>query len=182
MAIFHLTIKMHGLGSDPKLNALRSYAYRSGTKIIDPVTNRTYNYTSKQSEVVLTETITPNEFIPDWMKDGVQLWRSIQTYEEQGRKDAQIFREIEASLPISLGPGEWAGIIRKFIREQLTSRGIICSFSLHLKPGNPHVHMMTTLRDIDGGMFFKKNRDWNKVSFVHELRESWSRNVNDALE
>ena len=182
MAIFHLTIKMHGLGSDPKLNALRSYAYRSGTKIIDPVTNRTYNYTSKQSEVVLTETITPNEFIPDWMKDGVQLWRSIQTYEEQGRKDAQIFREIEASLPISLGPGEWAGIIRKFIREQLTSRGIICSFSVHLKPGNPHVHMMTTLRDIDGGMFFKKNRDWNKVSFVHELRESWSRNVNDALE
>jgi hypothetical protein len=31
-------------------------------------------------------------------------------------------------------------------------------------------------------MFFKKNRDWNRVSFVHELRESWSRHVNDALE
>jgi hypothetical protein len=151
MAIFHLTIKMHGLGSDPKLNALRSYAYRSGTKILDPVTNRTYNYTSKQTEVVLTETITPTEFIPDWMKDGVQLWGAVQAIEEKDRKDAQIFREVEASLPIGLGIDEWKTIIRRFIREQLTSKGIISSFSIHLKKGNPHVHIMTTLRDIDGG-------------------------------
>ena len=183
MAIFHLTTKIHGLGSDPKLNALRSYAYRSGTKILDPVTRRVYNFTSKQSEVVLTETITPTEFIPDWMKDGVQLWGAVQTFEEEGgRRDAQIFREIEASLPIEVGVGEWTTIIRRFIREQLTSKSIICSFSVHLKPGNPHVHMMTTLRDIEGGMFLNKNRDWNKVSFVHELRESWSRHVNEALE
>ena len=182
MAIFHLTVKAHGFGNDPKLNALRSYAYRSGTKIIDPVTGSIYNFTSKQSEVVLTETITPTEFIPDWMKDGVQLWRTVQTREEQDRKDAQIFREIEASLPIELGLHEWTTIIRKFIREQLTSKGVICSFSIHQKPGNPHVHIMTTLRDIEGGMFFKKNRDWNRVSFVHELRESWGRHVNEALE
>ena len=182
MAIFHLTVKTHGFGNDPKLNALRSYAYRSGTKIVDPVTGSIYNYTSKQSEVVLTETITPSEFIPDWMKDGVQLWRSLQTLEEGGRIDAQVFREIEMSLPIELGIGEWTTIIHRFIREQLTSKGIITSFSVHSKEGNPHVHMMTTLRDIEGGMFLKKNRDWSRVSFVHELRESWSRHVNEALE
>ncbi|MCF8157457.1 MAG: MobA/MobL family protein, partial [Rhodoferax sp.] len=183
MAIFHLTVKTHGFGNDPKLNALRSYAYRSGTKIVDPVTGSIYNYTSKQSEVVLTETITPSEFIPDWMKDGARLWRSVQTFEEEGgRADAQIFRELEMSLPIELGIDAYTTIIRRFIREQLTSKSIICSFSVHLKPGNPHVHMMTTLRDIEGGMFLNKNRDWNKVSFVHELRESWSRHVNDALE
>jgi hypothetical protein len=182
MAIFHLTVKTHGFGNDPKLNALRSYAYRTGTKIIDPVTGSIYNFTSKQSEVVLTETITPSEFIPDWMKDGVQLWRSLQTLEEGGRVDAQIFREIESSLPIELGLDEWTTIIRRFIREQLTSKGIIASFSVHLKVGNPHVHIMTTLRDIEGGMFLNKNRDWSRVSFVHELRESWSRHVNEALE
>ena len=182
MAIFHLTVKTHGFGNDPKLNALRSYAYRSGTKIIDPVTGSIYNFTSKKSEVVLTETITPSEFIPDWMKDGVQLWRSLQTLEEGGRVDAQIFREIESSLPIELGLDEWTTIIRRFIREQLTSKGIIASFSVHLKVGNPHVHIMTTLRDIEGGMFLNKNRDWSRVSFVHELRESWSRLVNEALE
>ena len=183
MAIFHLTTKIHGLGSDPKLNALRSYAYRSGTKIVDPVTGSIYNFTSKQSEVVLTETITPTEFIPDWMKDGVQLWGAVQAFEEEGgRRDAQIFRELEMSLPTELGIDEYTTIIRRFIREQLTSKSIICSFSVHLKPGNPHVHMMTTLRDIEGGMFLNKNRDWNKVSFVHELRESWSRHVNEALE
>lgn len=182
MAIFHLTTKIHGLGSDPKLNALRSYAYRSGTKIVDSVTGRVYNFTSKQSEVVLTETITPTEFIPDWMKDGVQLWGALQTLEEGGRVDAQIFREIESSLPIELGIDEWKTIIHRFIREQLTSKGIICSFSVHLKPGNPHVHMMTTLRDIEGGMFLNKNRGWNKVSFVRELRESWARHTNETLE
>jgi hypothetical protein len=183
MAIFHLTTKIHGLGSDPNLNALRSYAYRSGTKIVDPVTGSIYNFTSKQSEVVLTETITPSELIPDWMKDGAQLWRSIQTFEEEGgRRDAQIFREIECSLAIELGIDQWTTIIHRFIREQLTSKGIICSFSVHFKPGNPHVHIMTTLRDIEGGMFLNKNRNWNKVSFVHELRESWARHTNEALE
>jgi hypothetical protein len=183
MAIFHLTTKIHGLGSDPKLNALRSYAYRSGTKIVDPVTARVYNFTSKQSEVALTETIAPTEFIPDWMKDGVQLWGAVQTFEEDGgRRDAQIFREIECSLAIELGIDQWTTIIHRFIREQLTSKGIICSFSVHLKPGNPHVHIMTTLRDIEGGMFLNKNRDWNKVSFVRELRESWARHTNEALE
>ncbi len=55
MAIFHLTTKIHGLGSDPKLNALRSYSYRSGTKIVDPVTGSIYNFTSKQSEVVFVD-------------------------------------------------------------------------------------------------------------------------------
>jgi hypothetical protein len=131
----------------------------------------------------LTETITPTEFIPDWMKDGAQLWRSVQTFEEEGgRRDAQIFREIECSLAIELGIDQWTTIIRRFIREQLSSKGIISSFSIHLKNGNPHVHMMTTLRDIEDGMFLNKNRDWNKVSFVRELRESWARHTNEALE
>ena len=82
--------------------------------------------------------------LADWV--GVQLWRSLQTLEEEGRVDAQIFREIESSLPIELGLDEWKTIIRRFIREQLTSKGIIASFSVHLKAGNPHVHIMTTLR------------------------------------
>ena len=185
MAIFHLTTKIHGLSGDPKLNALRSYAYRSGTKVIDPVSNRIYNFRSKQAEVVLTETMVPSGSLPDWMKDGVQLWRAVQTIEEAVRPnshDSQIYREIEASLPIELGSDEWTQIIRDFINEQILPKGMICSFSIHNKESNPHFHLMATLREIQGNKFGRKNRDWNKVSFVRELRESWSRHVNAALE
>ncbi len=50
MAIYHLNAKVHSRGTDPKLHALRSYAYRSGTRIVDPITGRIYNYQSKQAE------------------------------------------------------------------------------------------------------------------------------------
>ena len=199
MAIYHLNAKVHSRGADPKLHALRSYAYRSGTRIVDPLTGRVYNYQSKQAEVVLTETLTPSDIIvPDWMRDGPQLWQRVMTMETAVRKDAQIFRELEMALPVELGLGlpEWATLIRGFVTEQLTDAGMVVSYSVHHKSGNkhanPHVHIMATLRGIeitgDGNdqgtdpiRFGNKNRDWNSKAMLGQWRKAWADHVNAAL-
>ena len=200
MAIYHLNAKVHGRGTDPKLHALRSYAYRSGTRIVDPITRRIYNYQSKQAEVVLTETLTPRDIIvPDWMRDGPQLWQRVMTMETAVRRDAQIFRELEMALPVELGIVESATLIRGFITEQLTDAGMVCSYSIHFKQGNPHVHIMATLRGIeiagndsdvsyDGNdnatdpiRFGHKNRDWNSKAMLGQWRKAWADHVNAAL-
>jgi len=205
MAIYHLNAKVHSRGTDPKLHALRSYAYRSGTRIVDPLTGRVYNYQSKQAEVVLTETLTPHHIIvPDWMKDGPQLWQRVMTMETAVRKDAQIFRELEMALPVELGIVESATLIRGFVNEQLTDAGMVCSYSIHhrrsgIKHDNPHVHIMATLRGIeiagndcdvsyDGNdnatdpiRFGQKNRDWNSKAMLGQWRKAWADHVNAAL-
>jgi hypothetical protein len=193
MAIYHLNAKVHSRGTDPKLHALRSYAYRSGTRIVDPITGRVYNYQSKQAEVVLTETLTPRDIIvPDWMRDGPQLWQKVQAMETAVRRDAQIFREIECALPVELSLTESATLIRGFVTEQLTEAGMVCSYSIHFKQGNPHVHIMATLRGIeitgDGNdqgsdpiRFGHKNRDWNSKAMLGQWRKAWADHVNAAL-
>ena len=206
MAIYHLNAKVHSRGTDPKLHALRSYAYRSGTRVKDPVTGRIYNYQSKQAEVVLTETLTPRHIIvPDWMRDGPQLWDKVNALETRVRKDAQIFKELEMALPVELGLPEWATLVRGFVNEQLTDAGMVSSYSIHQKAGNPHVHIMATLRGIeiagndaevnydnDSGQgdfdnatapirFGKKNRDWNSKAMLAQWRKAWADHVNAAL-
>ena len=193
MAIYHLNAKVHSRGTDPKLHALRSYAYRSGTRIVDPITGRVYNYQSKQAEVVLTETLTPRHIIvPDWMRDGPQLWQRLMTIETAVRKDAQIFREVICALPVELGIVEWATLIRGFVTEQLTDAGMVCSFSVHFRSGNksanPHVHIMASLRGIeitgddpDPIRFGHKNRDWNSKAMLTQWRKAWADHVNAAL-
>lgn len=200
MAIYHLNAKVHSRGTDPKLHALRSYAYRSGTRIVDPITGRIYNYQYKQAEVVLTETLTPRDIIvPDWMKNGPQLWQRVMTIETAVRRDAQIFRELEMALPVELGIVESATLIRGFVNEQLTDAGMVVSYSIHFKQGNPHVHIMATLRGIeiagndsdvsydgqdnatDPIRFGHKNRDWNSKAMLGQWRKAWADHVNVAL-
>jgi len=189
MAIYHLNAKVHSRGTDPKLHALRSYAYRSGTRIVDPITGRIYNYQSKQAEVVLTETLTPRHIIvPDWMREGPQLWQKVQAMETAVRRDAQIFREIECALPVELSLTESATLIRRFVTEQLTDAGMVCSFSIHNKSANPHVHIMASLRGIeitgedpDPVRFGHKNRDWNSKAMLAQWRKAWADHVNAAL-
>src|SRR5207245_9108491 len=62
---------------------------------------------------------------------------------------------------------------------------MITEISLHhSKTGkNPHVHVLCTMRRLDGENFSaKKPREWNDVSFLAHQRESWAAAVNTALE
>jgi ATP-dependent exoDNAse (exonuclease V) alpha subunit len=65
------------------------------------------------------------------------------------------------------------------------SKGMIAEVSLHNpKSGkNPHVHILATMRTLDGDKFSaKKPREWNEKAQLHDWRESWCKAENDALE
>jgi hypothetical protein len=179
MAIFHLTTKIHGRTQSVKLNGVRSLAYRNGMRIQDPNTGKIYNSSVKASEVIFKKQYLPAN-APAWMKDSIKVWARIEKLEN--RCDAQIFREVEASFPVELGPEQWQEILDGFAKEQFTDRGMIFSAAIHFKPKNPHFHGMASLRSIVGDDFGNKNREWNNIALVYKFRQSWERHVNAALE
>jgi hypothetical protein len=183
MAIYHLTTKIHGRADNPKLHALRSLAYRTGTKIFDPISQRTFNSLYKKKEVVATKTLVPPH-AKSWSISAFELWSKAE--QRENRYDAQIFREIEAALPIEMSLEEWKVILDGFITDELCAEGMCATYAIHFKEGNPHVHIMITMRNLelddDGDyQFGEKNRAWNGKKYLQQWREAWARHVNEAL-
>ena len=55
-------------------------------------------------------------------------------------------REIEFALPIELNETQSIQLARAFIHDQFVLRGMIADWSVHWDQGNPHVHVLLTMR------------------------------------
>ena len=183
MSIYHFTVKMHSRAKNKKLRALRAYAYRSGTRVVDPITQRVYNSTSKRREVIRCHTITP-DFGPAWKDDPESLWEQVERIEK--RVDAGLFREFEIALPKEIAsaqqPEAWVALIDSFIRDQFTPLGVLVTYAIHDKPGNPHVHMMCTTRTWGEAGFGAKNRSLDTFKMLYQWRAAWADHCNQALQ
>lgn len=183
MSIYHLTVKMHSRAKNKKLHALRALAYRTGSRIVDPVTQQIYDSTSKSREVIHNATITPG-FGPAWKDNPQDLWQHV--HQSEKRKDAAIFREFECALPKEIADGAspeaWVRLIENFIRDQLTPHGVLVTYAIHNKPGNPHVHMMCTTRHWTADGFGPKNRALDTFKVLYGWRKSWADHCNTALQ
>lgn len=175
-AIFHFTMKVHGRSEGTC--AVRLSAYRAGARIRSTLTGRTYNYTRK-TEVEWAQIFTPPSS-PDWMRERSSLWNAADLRET--RKDAQLAREIEIALPLALDRTRQVNLLREWIVDELVERGMVADACLHAKAGNPHCHILMTLRAVTGDGFGLKVREWNSPSLASELRGSWARAVNRHLE
>ena len=89
-------------------NAVRSAAYRSGSKLTDGRTAETWDYTNRRG-VEHAEIITPDE-APAWAMDRHQLWNRAEQAER--RKDSQVAREYEFLFSYDLTPEQRIGIAR----------------------------------------------------------------------
>ncbi|TBY01688.1 hypothetical protein E0I94_31305, partial [Rhizobium laguerreae] len=47
-------------------------------------------------------------------------------------------------------------LVREFVRDNLTSKGMVADWVYHDKDGNPHIHLMTTLRPLTQEGFGRK--------------------------
>jgi hypothetical protein len=73
--------------------------------------------------------------------------------------------------------------VRSYATEQFVSRGMVADVALHFNPGNPHAHIMLTMREMGlEGLSPKKNREWNKPEWLLQWREEWAAHANRALE
>lgn len=139
-------------------------AYRHRTRMVDEQTGVSFRYEGGTSELVHEELALPDS-TPAWLRTMIDggtiagasevLWNAVDTFEK--RADAQLAREMIFALPEELSKAENIALVREFVRDHLTSKGMVADWVYHDKDGNPHIHLMTTLRPLtDDGFGPKK--------------------------
>jgi hypothetical protein len=176
VAIFHQCVKIISRASGR--SAVAAASYRSGDRLRDSVNSQTHDY-SRKGGIAHTEILAP-EAAPEWASDREKLWNAVEASEK--RKDAQLAREVEVALPVELSREKQTELVRGFVKDSFVKEGMIADIAIHDKgDGNPHAHVMLTMRDITPEGFGKKNRDWNDSGLVEKWRDDWESRVNSAL-
>ena len=172
MSIYHCSIKI--ISRAGGRSAVASAAYRSGEKLYNDETGLTHDFTRKGG-VIMNEIILPYNAPKRYEKREV-LWNEVQQIEK--RSDAQFAREIEVALPNEMTREQQIECVRSFIQDNFIKEGMIADWALHDKgDGNPHAHIMLTLRGID------EHEKWlqkQKTVFANS-RDSQGRPIYDPL-
>lgn len=105
------------------------------------------------------------------------------------RKDAQLAREVEITLPRELSHDQQVALVRSFVREKFVSQGMVADFAIHRPTASdgreqPHAHVLLTLRRLDAGSETgfspKKERDWNEAEDIARLVADARKRFNDT--
>jgi Ti-type conjugative transfer relaxase TraA len=180
MAIYHLHVKVIGRKSGS--SAVASAAYRSGSRLRDERLDRGHDFSAKRG-VVHSEVLLP-ENAPEAWSDRERLWNDVEAAEV--RKDAQLAREVEFSLPREMTEAQGIELARDFVQSEFVDRGMIADLNVHRDIGEdgmpkPHAHVMLTMRAWDENGFGPKVRDWNRTEMVERWRERWAELADERL-
>ena len=185
MAIFHLRMKKS----------------KRGSKYIPPAAhldyiNRDEKYGKKEDLLFKEVRNLPEEF-----GDIKNFWKCAETYE---RKNSNLYRELEISLPREFTPEENKKIVDNFC-ENLFGKEYVYNYAIHNPKSfdgdmQPHVHIMFFERKIDAikrdkDRYFKrynskniekggwrKDKKWNERSTLKNIRKEWKIFLNFELE
>ena len=185
MAIFHLRMKKS----------------KRGSKYIPPAAhldyiNRDEKYGKKEDLLFKEVRNLPEEF-----NDIKDFWKCAETYE---RKNSNLYRELEISLPREFTPEENKKIVDNFC-ENLFGKEYVYNYAMHNPKSfdgdmQPHVHIMFFERKIDDikrgkDKYFKrynskniekggwrKDKKWNERSTLKNIRKEWETFLNFELE
>jgi Ti-type conjugative transfer relaxase TraA len=130
-------------------------AYRHRARMMDEQAGTSFSYRGGSRELVHEELALPDQ-VPAWLTTAIDgqsvaraseaLWNALDAFET--RADAQLARELIIALPEELTRAENIALVREFVRDSFTSRGMVADWVYHDKDGNPHIHLMTTLRPL----------------------------------
>ena len=175
MAIFHFSAQV--ISRSDGGNAVAAAAYRAGARFVCARTGLVFNH-ARRTDVVHLAILAPEGACP-WVFNRLALWTKV---EAEKRINSQLAREIEVALPIELTDAQRVELIHGYVNEQFVGQGMVADIALHDKGiGNPHAHILLTLRDIGPERFGAKRRDWNNLGLVSQWREAWSTACNTAL-
>lgn len=180
MAIYHFSVKVISRASGR--SGVAAAAYRSASRLHDERLDRTHDFTHKAG-VVHSEVLLP-EGAPEQWRDRERLWNDVEAFEK--RKDAQLAREVEFSIPREMSQQQGIALAREFVQREFVDRGMIADLNVHWDIGadgepKPHAHVMLTMREVGPDGFGAKERDWNRTSQVEQWRERWADHVNQRL-
>jgi len=174
------------IGRSSGRSATAAAAYRAGQRIVDRETGLVHDYTAKRG-VLHTEIMTPAN-TPDWMRNRAELWNAV--HKAETRKNSQLAREIQLSLPHELNDEQRVNLVRRFVEEQCVARGMVADVAIHAPSSHPaaeqrnhHAHVLLTTREFVGDTWAKrKNREWHQTEMIEEWREAWALHQNRELE
>lgn len=180
MAIYHFSAKV--ISRQTGASAVASAAYRSASELHDDRFNRNHDFSNKAG-VIHSEVMLP-EGAPERLNDRATLWNEVEAGEK--RKDAQLAREVEFSIPREMNEKQGVALAQDFVKKQFVDRGMVADLNVHwdkAKDGSPkpHAHVMLAMREIGPDGFGKKNRDWNSTELLKDWREAWSAHVNERM-
>ena len=185
MAIYHFSAKVISRAAGS--SAVAASAYRSASWIEDERLGRAHDFTNKAG-VIHSEVMLP-EGAPGRWTDRATLWNEVEARE--GRKDAQLAREVEVSIPREMSREDGVRLVREFVQREFVDRGMVADLNVHWDHApdgspKPHAHVMLSMREVtrdrvDGVGFGKKVREWNATSELQGWRERWGEHVNGRL-
>jgi Ti-type conjugative transfer relaxase TraA len=192
VALYHFSVKVLSRSSR---NTVSSIAYRAGCELYDKQTGQTFSYEDKAVQHV--ELLLPKD-APLWAKEvqelmsqdrqkGVQALVDVAEAVEK-RKDARVWREFEFALHRELTEEQNMALAREFVEDQICGHGMMAKLNFHFDVDEetgeekPHCHVVVTTRRLEeSGLSAKKEREWNKKTYLLELREQWANYSNFHL-
>lgn len=180
MAIYHFSAKVISRANGS--SAVASAAYRAAERVHDDRLGRDHDFSNKAG-VVHSEILAP-EGAPERLNDRTTLWNEVEAGEK--RKDAQLAREVEFSIPRELNQQQGTQLARDFVEKQFVERGMVADLNVHWDMGKdrqpkPHAHVMLSMREVGPEGFGQKVREWNSTALLQEWREAWADHVNERL-
>ena len=163
---------------------------------------------SSSSRVKWVEVMLPSN-APRAYADPQTLWNAVDAAETS--VNAQTARSMLFALARELTDEQNLALVRDLCQKEFVDKGMICNFFYHDKgDGNPHVHIMLTLRAMDeNGKWLPKSKnvyaldengnrirtpngswkrvkvntvDWNERRYGEIWRQDWATAQNAALE
>lgn len=160
MAIAHFSASIVSRGSGRSV--VLSAAYRHCAKMEYEREARTIDYTRKQG--LLHEEFVLPAGAPKWVRSltagrsvagaSEAFWNKVEAFEK--RSDAQLARDLTIALPLELSAEQNITLVRDFVEKHILAKGMVADWVYHDNPGNPHIHLMTTLRPLTEDGFGSK--------------------------
>ena len=186
LAVYHFEAQIISRGSDGRRRSVVAVAaYRAAERLEDRRQGQAFDYRAKRG--VMHQEILLPKGAATWLGKRETLWNHVEKMEK--RRDAQLAREINISLPHELTAEERLALIRGFVMEEFVARGMVADLTLHDPlPGDSdarhfHAHVLLTLREAHGnGLSRVKTREWNSDALLLRWRQQWEVHANRALE
>lgn len=193
MAIYQFTVSV--IGGKAGGSAVMAGGYNHGRKVTHDMKGVTKSYEFKRSEVVHEAILLP-EGAPQWAHDryvdpdvgaaSERLWNDVEKREQRStqKKTAQQAQFYTLSLPVELSREAQIALIDSYARSNMMTNGEVVDIAIHDKgDGNPHAHIMQTMRHLQADGFGYKIRNFQTARLeLINMRAAWAMAANKALE
>lgn len=195
MAIYHQHIDY--VRRSRNRSSVQAAAYIMGINAFEEWRGKEAKFENHGAHVLLTKTLGP-EHAFELTKDPIKLWNSLENYEnhyaethyktpetqEWYKNNARPAQTNIIALPKELSVESMEAALDQFIKEVYVSRGLMVNYSIHDNEGNPHAHLLISMREMkeDNQWSHKKCRELYSKSFLNYSRKMWAKHANHYLE